>query len=435
MTASDATTVLRCGVFIDGSGIPASEDTGVVIDGDEIVAIAPWGELGVSGEYRDFRHCTVIPGIIDGHTHICLGSPSSPSWTTTAGDPIGVVAWGLASSCASLLSGVTTVIDAGSSDGLALRVSALIKSGVALGSRVLAAGPAITTTGGHGASFGIRADNTDEIVKAVRANVSAGADYVKIMVTGGAITPQSNRRRSQYGQDELDAAIADAHRLNRKVIGHANCTEGITRSVRAGIDIVAHCNWLGERPGTVEVDLHTVDLMEAQGTWIDLNIQGAFRDIEEADGRVVSVQPDDPTPRTRWELLRPLAERGIGIYLTSDGFGPSIGSFTKQLSVVESRDVASPEGLVSHVTSSPAKALGLAERLGSLQVGKLADLVVLDGDLRADRACLVKPLSVFRSGVEEVSDGLLRPPPLLGRAGMELNAQADLLATVFRELD
>ena len=433
--ASGVMTILRCGVLVDGSGVPASEDMGVVIDGDEIAAVAPWNELGIRGGYRDLRRCSVVPGLIDGHTHICLGSPSSPSWAAAAGDPIGLVTWGLASSCASLLSGVTTVVDAGSRDGLALRVGTLIKSGIAVGPRVLAAGPAITTTGGHGASFGVRADNVDELLKAVRANVSGGADYVKIMVTGGAITPQSNRRRSQYRQDELDAAIADAHRLNRKVIGHANCTEGITRAVQAGIDIVAHCNWLGEHPGTVEMDPHTVELMAAQGTWIDLNIQGAFRDIEEADGRVVSAHPGEPTPRTRWELLRPLAERGIGIYLTSDGFGPSVGSFTGQLSAVESRDVPSPEGLISHVTSIPAKALGLAKRLGSLQAGKLADLVVLDGDLRADRGCLAKPLSVFRSGIEVVSNGLLRRPPLLSRASAEMDAQEDLLARVFGELD
>lgn len=174
-------------------------------------------------------------------------------------------------------------------------------------------------------------------MKAVRAGVAAGCDLVKIMVTGGAIDPPTNRRRSQYGEEELRAAIDDAHRLGKRVVGHANATEGITRAVHAGIDIVAHCNWLGGDPGTVWVEESTVARMAEQGVWVDLNVEGALRDLKSTDGTVVAWEHPGPHPSARWELLQPLRLRGIGVYLTSDAFGPGIGQFPSALCTAQRR--------------------------------------------------------------------------------------------------
>lgn len=439
MTSTNDNLLLRCGTLIDGTGAAAREDIAIEIDRGLIKSIRPWrtGRQGFdqAATFRDLTGQTVIPGLIDGHTHICLGAPQSDGWASTGNDPIGIVAWGLASGVAALLSGVTTILDAGSQNGLALRVASLVDAGLAVGPRILAVGPAITTTAGHGPAFGTTADSAVEIVRAVRETVAAGADFIKIMVTGGAITPKSNRRRAQYSQAELEAAIGDAHRLGKSVIGHANATEGITRAVRAGIDIVAHCNWLGVMPGTIEVDFDTVDAMARQGVWIDLNIEGALRDIETADGVVVSKMGGSIAPKNRWELLKPLRERGVGIYLTSDGFGPNVGSFTSALCEARAICDISAEELVALVSAKPAQALGLDAEIGSLEVGKYADLVVLDGDLRSDPYAFLQPASVYRRGVEVVSGGMLRPAPMALQAGVAGAAQQEWLDSVFRELD
>ena len=431
--------ILRCGTLIDGTGSAASEDVELVIDQGLIASIGPWSgrdnSIGDASTVRDYREHTVIPGVIDGHAHICLGSPQSAGWASAERDPVSIVAWGLASGLSALVSGVTTIVDVGSVDGLALKVASLVDGGLACGPRILAAGRAITTTGGHGAAFGVCADTTPELVKAVRSEIANGADLIKIMVTGGAITPKSNRRRAQYDQGELTAAISDAHRLGRLVVGHANATEGITWAVRSGIDIIAHCNWLGAEAGTVVIDFETVDAMAERGTWVDLNIEGALRDIGSADG-IASPPPGSlETPKNRWELLAPLRDRGVNMYLTSDAFGPSIGSFTRSLCDARTICDLSAEKLVELVSEKPARALGLAGETGSITVGKRADLVVLDGDLRSDPLALIHPRAVFRDGVEVVADRMLQPPRVALRSRDEVVAQEELLRTVFRELD
>ncbi len=431
-------TVWRCGVLIDGSGEPAVEDVALVIGDGRIVEVGTWDAdyeaLSRSSANRDLRGHTVIPGIIDAHTHLCLGSPTSSAWAAASVDQIGTVAWGLASGLAALQSGITTVVDVGSRDGLALRVSEVIDTGLALGPKVLAAGAAITTTGGHGTEFGMTADNQGELVRAVRAAVAGGADVIKIMVTGGAIDPSSNRRRAQYSEQELKAAIDDAHRLGRRVVGHANATEGITRAVAAGIDIVAHCNWLGQNSATVEVDWSTVAAMSDQRVWVDLNIEGALRNLQETDGRVVSWPEGEPVPNTRWELLAPLRRRGVGLYVTSDAFGPSVGRFTASLRQLRLRFDLSVELLVNLVTGEPARALGLDADRGLLIPGARADTVILTGDLRESLDALLTPVAVYRDGAEVVSEGRMSMPRVAAASGLESAAQRDLLSAVLNDL-
>ncbi len=439
MTTVPDRLLLRCGIFLDGTGTPAKEDVALSVESGRIVAVDPWRDWvsshGESEKHLDLRHHTIVPGLIDAHAHLCLGAPSNPDWASAITDSIGIVAWGMASGVAALRTGVTTIVDAGSQAGLALRLATLVDTGLAVGPRILAAGPAITTTAGHGEAFGTTADNTEELIRAVRSVVAAGAAIIKIMVTGGATDPSSNRRRAQYSQEELEAAISDAHRLGKSVIGHANATEGITRAVRAGIDIVAHCNWLGSAPGTIYVDTDTVEAMVRQKVWIDLNIEGALRDLQSTDGLLPTPSTmHNPQPIDRWELLQPLRKQGVGLYLTSDGFGPAVGAFTKFLCDGRAKWNLSAEEIISLVSSKPALALGIDDFLGTLVPGKLADFVVLTGDLRSENDALLRPRSVYRNGIKVVANGMLRPTLASLASDSEASAQQNLLDSVFRKL-
>ncbi len=433
-----ARTVLRCGVLIDGTGSPAQEDMAVVIEDGRVAAVLPWSAYmhpyaDDAAPILDYSDATVVPGLIDGHTHLCWGSPQSRAWVELGTAPAAIVAWGLSSCAAGLAAGITTVVDCGSPSGLALTVRDLVRSGVATGPRVLASAEAITTTAGHGEDIGITADDVVGMRTAVRGLVARSADLVKIMVTGGATDPHTNRRQPQYSTEELRAAIDDAHRLGRRVVGHANATEGIVRAVDSGIDVVAHCNWLGTDPGTVVLDLPTIMRMARDGVVIDLNVQGARRPLADTDGQVADWPMDSPQPTCRWDLLEPLRHAGVPMYLTSDAFGPAIGSFPAQLSRAGTEWGLSAEQLISYVTAVPAQAFGLIDR-GTITVGLDGDLAVYDGDLRTDFRTLSRPVAVHQQGRLVVSGVRLSSPPVARAHDVEARAQSDLLDDVFEAL-
>jgi len=310
----------------------------------------------------------------------------------------------------------------------------LIDHGVASGPIVLAAGEAITTTAGHGEFIGTIADNRSELVKAVRGLVGRDADLIKIMVTGGATDPHTNRRATQYSQAELEVAIGDAHRLGRRVVGHANATTGIISAVAAGIDVVAHCNWLGTDPGTVVLNLSTISAMADRGTRVDLNLQGACRALADTDGLPAQWPFDLPAPRNRWELLAPLRAAGVEVYLTSDAFGPAIGSFPADLAAAAAEWGLGVEQLVHTVTELPARAFGIEDR-GAVLPGRIADLAVFEADLRTDPAGLGEPLAVFQRGARTMHEGRLSPPTVARDHRDEALAQLRLIDEVFDELD
>lgn len=432
-------TVLRCGVLIDGTGSPAQADMAVTIEDGRVAAVLTWsayerGNGDNAAPILDYSNATVVPGLIDAHAHLCWGSPQSRAWVDLDNDPAAIVAWGLSSCAAALVAGITTVVDCGSPGGLALKVRDLVRSGIACGPRVLASGEAITTTAGHGEDIGITADDVVGMRTAARGLVARSADLVKIMVTGGATDPHTNRRQPQYSTEELRAAIEDAHRLGRRVVGHANATEGIVRAVDAGIDIVAHCNWLGADPGTVLLDRPTIKRMAQDGVVVDLNVQGARRPLADTDGEVLDWAENSPKPGCRWDLLEPLRQAGVAMYLTSDAFGPAIGSFPDQLSQAGSEWRLGAEELMSRVTAVPAQAFGLSDR-GTIAAGRDADIAAYDGDLRTDLSTLSRPVAVHLQGRLVVAGGRLGPPRIALAHAQEARAQTGLLDRVFEALD
>lgn len=407
----------------------------IVVQDGLVRQVTPWSDRDGNRGYEvvDLSDATVTPGLLDAHTHLCHGAVKSPAWAGLADDPTAIVAWGLASCAAALAAGITTVVDCGSPSGLALTVRNLVAAGVANGPQVLAAGEAITTTGGHGEFLGTRADNADDMRRAVRGLVGRGADLIKIMATGGATDPHTNRRRAQYNTEQLRAAVTDAHRLGRLVVGHANATEGITRCVAAGIDVVAHCNWLGPEPGTVALDMPTVDAMTADGTYVDLNLQGARRPLAETDGAPTDWPHGTPPPLCRWDLFAPMRRAGVAIYLSSDAFGPAIGSYPADLGCAVAEWRVPVEDLVHRTTALPAQAFGLDDR-GLIERRRRADLVAFDGDLRADPSGLGRPVAVWRGGHLAVDAGRISLPAVAHRHDAEAQAQLREIDEVFHEL-
>lgn len=385
-------TLIRAGWLVDGTGAEPVANAAIVIEDGRIVSI---GEAECDEEVDYGEAATVIPGLIDGHVHLAHGHDGDPGWTVASGQPGGRAAWALAAAQSALAAGVTTVRDAGSLGGVALDVRDLINASGFAAARVLACGPCLTTTGGHGEFIGVTADSAHELRLEVRRLAHRLPDAIKVMATGGSMDPHTNRHRAQYTVEELTALVAEAGRFGLRVIAHANATEGIRRAVAAGVQTIAHCNFLAAEPGRLDPARDVAAAMAAAGTHIDLNLAGALIPLRDNDGAATPVTED--LPRDRFELLTSMPGLSGRIFFTSDQFGWRVNEFPSLLARAARQFGLPAQDVVWRASGLAAQALGLAD-LGTVTPGAVADLVVLDGDLTKDPEVLTRPKAIYFGG-------------------------------------
>jgi imidazolonepropionase-like amidohydrolase len=394
-------TLIRAQTLVDGTGSPAIQGGAAVLLADGLIqAVGPRDAVAApsDAEIVELPESSIVPGIVDGHVHLMLGVPTDPFHTLAQADDVRLFAWGAANAQACLAAGLTTVYDCGGPGDRTLILRDAIRDGLVAGPRMLAAGAPVTTTGGHCNWLGNRADSKAEVVKATRQLVEQGADFVKVMATGGSLTPASNRYTQQYTRKELSALADEAHRLKRRVVAHCNATVGIRRSVRAGIDIIAHCNWLGSTPEFLEYDDALANEMGARGMFVDFNIEGAIGLLANRDGAIADWPHETPVPETRWEIGRQMRAYGVQVYLTSDAIGRDYSLLPRNLAAMPARFGETPVDLLSRVSSVPASALGLQGQTGSLVPGLSADVLVIRGDAERDLHGLTRPELVYLRG-------------------------------------
>ena len=228
------------GALFDGENAPVS-DHGVMVEGDKVVDVAPAGTFdGFAGTVVDTSGGTLMPGLIDCHVHLCLGAEGDPGTAAEKLLPGQTVMKALARAQATLAGGVTGIRDCGGRNYLEFAVRDACNAGDQLGPSIRAAGRMICMTGGHGNQHGRVADGIDEVVKAVREQIHAGSDLVKIMATGGVMTPGVNPEDAHYSAEEIAAGIHEAKRFHKRTASHAQGAEGILNAVRGGITSIEH---------------------------------------------------------------------------------------------------------------------------------------------------------------------------------------------------
>jgi imidazolonepropionase-like amidohydrolase len=369
-------TLLRNARLLDGTGAPPRAGVDVVLEGQRIVSV---GAAGGEAEVIELQGRTLMPGLIDCHVHLTFsGEPQEVERAATV--PVPDLAWTAAANArATLEAGVTTVRDVGARAAVAIRLREAIAAGRVPGPRMRAAGTIICMTGGHGWLIGREADGPDDVRRAVREQLKAGADCIKFTATGGGMTPGVDPRASSFTEAELAAGVDEAHKAFRRAIAHAQGNAGIKTAVRAGIDSVEH---------GVYLDDEVIEEMRRRGTYLVPTLvapamiarHGTSAGIPEYVVTKASAVLD-----VHRESFRKAVRAGVRIAMGTDAGTPfnRHGANAQEL-VLMVEGGLSPADTIVAATRSAAELLDLLDVTGTVEPGKAADLLIVDGDPLAD---------------------------------------------------
>ncbi|WP_367131753.1 MULTISPECIES: amidohydrolase family protein [Streptomyces] len=392
---------IRAAKLFDGIGPGTVERPAVLVEGGRITGVVPGGSVPAEAALVDLGEATLLPGFVDTHVHLAFdASEDAVGRLRRAGDEE-LLDRMRAAGRATLAAGVTTVRDLGDRGYLALRIREESAKDPTAGPTVLASGPPLTTARGHCWFLGGQAEGVDAIRAAVRERAGRGVDVVKVMVTGGDLTPGSDSFRVQYGHAELLAAVREAHRHGLPATAHAYSAAGIADAVAAGFDMVEHCFFVTEitdesdedDPG-VDFDRRVLDDMVRLGVVASLTL-----------GSLPGCPPPPPGIARRFPGLvagmAAMREAGVGVVCGSDsGIFPAKAHGSHPYSVAAMVEAGfTPLEALRAATSAAARACGVACRKGCVAPGFDADLVAVAGDPLADITAVHAVTAVFREGV------------------------------------
>jgi imidazolonepropionase-like amidohydrolase len=374
--------ILRGGQVWDGLAASPVE-TNIAVENGKVAALG--GDAG-GRESLDASGCTILPGLIDAHAHLCFNAAQDWRAVYDADSPGRMLLRMAANGRAMLQAGITTVRDLGAPTDLSIEVREAFASGLAIGPSLLVSGAPITTTGGHCWFMGGEADGELAVRKAVRERVKAGADWIKVMATGGNMTRRTNTFEPQFTVDELAACVGEAHRLRRRVTSHAHGANGIRVAVEAGVDMIEHCTF--SVPGGIDFDAETAKVMAARGIVISPTISVGYRRW-----------PDDGQRERRATVLRGLLDAGCDLIMSTDCGIPGVphAALAAGLEIAQELSGSTPAEILKLATSASARILGLNDR-GVLAAGKRADLLVVEGDPTRDLSALGRVRYVVQAG-------------------------------------
>jgi len=361
------------GRIIDGAGSEL-EAHGVLVEGERIARVAPRAEFdGFAGQTVDLDGATLLPGLIDCHVHLVFAGEPNPAETLRNMTPGEITVRALANARDSVRGGITGVRDCGGKDYLELAVRDACNRGEFTGPTIRAAGRMICMTGGHGNRIGRVADGVGEVVKAVREQVHAGADLVKIMATGGVMTPGVDPEDAHYSAEEMAAGIAEGHRFHKSCASHAQGAEGILNAVRGGIDSIEHGIFLTE---------HCIEAMLERGTYLVPTLSALANILASAERGI----PDYIVDKARRvsehhrRSIKKFYEAGGKIAMGTDSGTPfnHHGDNAQELRYMVDIGISPMDAIT--ISTSNAAALMRLEGEGVVKEGATADLLVVEGN-------------------------------------------------------
>ncbi len=391
--------LIPCKGLIDGKSKEIQRDVYLLVENGIVSEIGPQRDMPnidfFQGNIKllDYRYGYITPGIIDTHVHMTFSAEADTMGALTSKSTSAITIEGVNNLKATLQGGVTAIRDLGAPGYIDIALRNAQAEGRIIGPESLVSGRFITMTGGHGWQIGRECDGAAEATKAAREQLKQGADVIKIMATGGVLTPGVDPNSTQLSEMEIRAAVVEAHKSGKKTATHAQGIQGIKNAVQAGIDSVEH---------GVYLDGETADMMVAKGTYLVPTFSAIYNIIkfgEEYGIPKFAVDKAKMIKEVHFESFQRAREKGVNIAMGTDAGTPfnRHGDNLFELKLMVDMGM-SPMEAIQASTSQSAKLLGIENTHGSLEVGKKADFLLVKNNPVTDIQNLLDFETVYQEG-------------------------------------
>lgn len=399
--------LIHCGHLIDGTSRTAQNEMTLIVEGDRITAVEKGFSIaGTGDQVIDLRERTVLPGLIDLHVHIESETNKDQALQRFTLNEADIAFRASAIAQKTLMAGFTTVRDLGGT-GVNISLRNAINQGIVVGPRIFTAGKSIATTGGHAdPTNGYRKDlmgdpgpkegvinSPEEGRQAVRQRYKDGSDLIKITATGGVLSIAKDGSGPQFSDAELKAIIVTARDYGMQVAAHAHGAEGMKRAVLAGVTTIEHGTKMTEE---------VMDLMKQRGTYYVPTITAGKFVADQA--KVAGYYHPAVVPKALeigpqiQETFRKAYRKGVKIAFGTDAGVFPHGGNAKEFTYMVEAGMPPMEAILS-ATAVNATVLGIADKTGTLEKGKLADIIATEENPLENIATLENVIFVMREGV------------------------------------
>jgi imidazolonepropionase-like amidohydrolase len=408
--AASKTVYVRAGRLFDGTGDNVRENMVIVVQDDRIQSVGPAASVSIpsGATVIDLSKATVLPGLIDCHTHLGARADRYDEIYRFKDTPFQSAFAAVVHARKTLEAGFTSVRDVGSEPFLAVDLRNSINEGLVPGPRIVASGPAISITGGHGdlnnyspqtrvsmfpeeRDFAI-ADGVDQVRHVVRAQVKYSVDVIKIIASGGVLSKGDSPGAPQYTPEELKAAADEAHQAGRKIAAHAHGTQGIKNAILAGIDSIEHASL---------IDDEGIRLAKEHGTYLVMDIYNddyILGKAKEFGLPQENIDKEKMVGRLQRESFQRAVKAGVKMAFGTDAGVYPHGDNGKQFFYMVKFGMT-PAQAIRAATTGAADLIGRSKDVGSIETGKFADLIAVNADPLQNVQALENVGFVMKSGI------------------------------------